>query len=431
MTDRAAAPTERATACPFVAFEDERDERSDRPDHRHRCYAESKPAPRAIAHQEAFCLSPQFAACPTFQDWARREAAHSATSRSAAAVSAAAASEAIDDDDEEPGTDPAEFDAEDEGDYGRPATTEPSRSGSRDWAAPPPWVVETPPPASAAGGSGGAKSGGSKKGGAAKAGAAAAGAGAGLAASRWLSDEPFDEDAAAPGSASSAPAGKASIASAATPAPSAAVYDPGTADAPQTATPNPELAGLAAAGASRSRTRSSSRPPSGQAKAGRRPPVNDDRGPSWERPRRFEAYPSLRTRVGLPAVPRVLLALVGLGLAAVILFMVPSLFFSKGDQGTGDASPTPSAVPSASVSTTPVPAATPLTYTVKAGDNLGKIARKFGVTQKDILAANPKIKDPNRIAVGQVIVIPAAAAPTEVIDSGPTSPSPRPSSAAP
>ena len=130
-------------------------------------------------------------------------------------------------------------------------------------------------------------------------------------------------------------------------------------------------------------------------------------------------------------MPRVLLALVGLGLAAVILFMVPSLFFSKGDQGTGDATPTPTAAPSASVSPTPVPAATPLTYTVKAGDNLGKIARRFGVTQKDILAANPKIKDPNRIAVGQVIVIPAAAAATEVIDSGPTSPSPKPSSAAP
>ncbi len=81
MTDRAAAPTERATACPFVAFEDDRDERSDRPDHRHRCFAESRPAPRAIAHQEAFCLSPAFAGCPTFQDWARREAAHTSTVR--------------------------------------------------------------------------------------------------------------------------------------------------------------------------------------------------------------------------------------------------------------------------------------------------------------------------------------------------------------
>jgi len=435
MTDRAAAPTERATACPFVAFEDERDERSDRPDHRHRCYAESKPAPRAIAHQEAFCLSPQFAACPTFQDWARREAAHSATSRStAAAPEALAAAAVVAEEDDEGVTDQGAYDAEDEGDYGRPAAAtaaEPSRSGSRDWAAPPPWVVETAPPADAASGSGSPKSGGSKKRGASAAGAAAAGAGAGLATSRWLSDEPFDDDAAAT-AGSSAPSGKAAGSAATAPAASAAVYDPGSADAPQTATPNPELAGLAAAGASRTRSRSSGRPPSGQAKAGRRPPVADDRGPSWERPRRFEAYPSLRTRVAFPAVPRVLLALVGLGFAAVILFMVPSLFFSKGDQGgTGDASPSPSALPSASVAASPVPAATPLTYTVQPGDNLGKIARKFKVTQQDILKANPKIKDPNKIAVGQVIVIPTAAAPTEVIDSGPTSPSPQPSSAAP
>ena len=46
------------------------------PDHRHRCYAESEPAPRALAHQEAYCLSSAFPVCPTFQEWARREAAH-------------------------------------------------------------------------------------------------------------------------------------------------------------------------------------------------------------------------------------------------------------------------------------------------------------------------------------------------------------------
>ena len=75
MTDRGMAHSDGAPACPFVAFEDDRDERSDRPDHRHRCYAEVHPAPRAIAHQEAYCLSSAFAVCPTFQDWAHREAA--------------------------------------------------------------------------------------------------------------------------------------------------------------------------------------------------------------------------------------------------------------------------------------------------------------------------------------------------------------------
>ncbi|MEO5703373.1 MAG: hypothetical protein ABIR64_00095, partial [Candidatus Limnocylindrales bacterium] len=77
MTERGLPIADGAPACPFVAFEDDRDERAGSPDHRHRCYAEAQPAPRALAHQEAYCLSSAFPVCPTFQDWARREAARS------------------------------------------------------------------------------------------------------------------------------------------------------------------------------------------------------------------------------------------------------------------------------------------------------------------------------------------------------------------
>ncbi len=76
MTERGLPSVDGAPACPFVAFEDDRESRSTSPDHRHRCYAEPLPAPRAAAHQEAYCLSSAFPVCPTFQDWARREAAH-------------------------------------------------------------------------------------------------------------------------------------------------------------------------------------------------------------------------------------------------------------------------------------------------------------------------------------------------------------------
>src|SRR5512143_4369597 len=75
MTERGLPIVDGAPACPFVAFEDDRDERAASPDHRHRGYAEPQPAPRALAHQEAYCLSSAFPVCPTFQDWARREAA--------------------------------------------------------------------------------------------------------------------------------------------------------------------------------------------------------------------------------------------------------------------------------------------------------------------------------------------------------------------
>src|SRR6187200_3498251 len=77
MTDRGLPIVDGAPACPFVAFEDDRDARATAPDHRHRCFAEARPAPRALAHQEAYCLSSAFPVCPTFQDWARREAARS------------------------------------------------------------------------------------------------------------------------------------------------------------------------------------------------------------------------------------------------------------------------------------------------------------------------------------------------------------------
>src|SRR5438477_12991961 len=97
MIDRGLLNGDGAQACPFVAFEHDRDERATSPDHRHRCYAEARPAPRAIAHQEAYCLSSAFPLCPTFQDWARRESARArgagvgAPSSAAAAASAAGA----------------------------------------------------------------------------------------------------------------------------------------------------------------------------------------------------------------------------------------------------------------------------------------------------------------------------------------------------
>lgn len=51
------------------------------------------------------------------------------------------------------------------------------------------------------------------------------------------------------------------------------------------------------------------------------------------------------------------------------------------------------------------------TYTVKAGDTLSQIALNNGVSLKAVIAANPQIKNPSLIYVGQKINIPAAGAP--------------------
>jgi len=45
-------------------------------------------------------------------------------------------------------------------------------------------------------------------------------------------------------------------------------------------------------------------------------------------------------------------------------------------------------------------------YTVRASNTLFSIARQFGVTVRQIVAANPQIANPNTIFVGQVICIP-------------------------
>lgn len=48
-------------------------------------------------------------------------------------------------------------------------------------------------------------------------------------------------------------------------------------------------------------------------------------------------------------------------------------------------------------------------YLVKAGDTLTSIAKRFGVSVKDILKVNPDIKDANKIMAGEVIRMPAKA----------------------
>ena len=47
-----------------------------------------------------------------------------------------------------------------------------------------------------------------------------------------------------------------------------------------------------------------------------------------------------------------------------------------------------------------------MTYKVKAGDNLSKVAKRFGISLAQLLKANPQIKNPDKIKVGQLINLP-------------------------
>jgi LysM repeat protein len=435
MTDRGLPSVDGPPACPFIAFEDERDERASSPDHRHRCYAEVTPAPRALAHQEAYCLSSAFPVCPTFQDWARREAAQArgssvrgsgaaaATAASVAAQAATRPSAEIREEQDDLGLDDADPQAEDappahEADvderddadeWAQPRPdAEPliRRNPPRDWAAPPPWASGSAA-AGAAGSYGRPTADGDPSAPEFLASRSAAAAGAGLAGSaadRLASGQPVGTQPSAP--------------------------------------PSDELAGLVADPVARSvpPARPPDRPPTGHypttAAAGRRPTVSSTRpktppahdGPSWEQAKRYEAYPTIKTRAGLPGVPRLAALAAALVLGALILFMLPG-FLGVGGGGPGSsASPTPGASDVAA-SDSPEPtvsaAPTPQTYTIKAGDTLNKIAKKFGLTVDALLAANKQIKNPNKISVGDVLKIPSVT-PDEVTDPSAEAPSDSP-----
>jgi hypothetical protein len=135
-------------------------------------------------------------------------------------------------------------------------------------------------------------------------------------------------------------------------------------------------------------------------------------GPAWERPHRFEAYPSLRTRVGLPSIPGIVIGALALVLAGAILFFGGPMLLGLGSKPVAP-SPSPTATPTATPAPTPTPGPTPQAYVIAKGDTMSKIAARFGVTLEALLAANPQLKDPNKIVEGDQLTIPVPM-PTEL-----------------
>jgi hypothetical protein len=409
MTDRGLPIVDGAPACPFVAFEDDRDERAASPDHRHRCYAEANPAPRALAHQEAYCLSSAFPVCPTFQDWARREAARSRT-------------------------DPPRGADRDRGDPGQP-----QRNPPRNWAAPPPWMSredrralgdpnwdddgddadEAQPglPRQGRGLSGSYADRVASDPAAAVPGdlpdeelgtlttAEASGIGMGRASVPSSAPPPaYDERAAQPELSAPAPA----------PAPTPARRAPGLdGDEHDVAPPPPirrrerDSAHLGAPVGADERAGGPDRRPGGPERRTER--RREAPAPEWERAKPLEAYPTLRSR-RLPelSVPPMLVAVVALALAAAVLFALPGLL-GFGKPGPG-ATATPSVANSTSLPSlgpTSVPQPTALTYIVAPGDTMSRIAGRFGLTLEELIAANVEnVPDPDALLIGQELIIP-------------------------
>jgi len=372
MTERGLPIVDGAPACPFVAFEDDRDARAAVPDHRHRCYAEARPAPRALAHQEAYCLSSAFPVCPTFQDWARREAAHSRA----------------------------------EGQ--RQADPEPASSGQsqrnppRNWSAPPPWAA-----GSGAGGepwSDDAEGGEDVQSqGRGLSGSYADRVASGTAAGGPGGDDDHEDDDEAANAGAAAGIGAA-----------AAAAGPGTPSSGARMREQDPVYAAAFEG---------SGDDPGDTPAPRRERRRDKDAPEWERARPLEVYPTLRAR-RMPelSLPPLLVAIVALALAAAVLFALPGILGFGSPSAVS--SPSPSPLTSAAAETfapTPVPAATPQVYVVQSGDTMSKIAKKFHVPLADLIAANAEnIPNPNRLQIGDQVTIPVPQ-PSELPEASPAS----------
>ncbi len=86
-----------------------------------------------------------------------------------------------------------------------------------------------------------------------------------------------------------------------------------------------------------------------------------------------------------------------------------------GSAASPSPSPTPTPAPTQIASIAPAtpaptetPAPTPATsiYVVKKGDTLIRIAAAYKITLKALRAANPTVKDPTKLQIGQKLIIP-------------------------
>lgn len=399
-------------ACPFIALELDRDRRSDKPDYRHRCFAEPIPQPRAIAHQEAYCLSSEFAACPIFQGWAMRAAARpvpvpsgyegrtaqpQAPMPSAPEAQAAAAQAAL----------PADV---------PPVAPAPGEA----------WPAETFSPASSVDTPAQMAAFGQEDSG------ERAGVEEFESATPAEAEPPFEHEfpsAWSTASASPAAPSPAFLAGGSERAAPDAALNPSGDDAPV-----PDFLAGRAERAPVARPR-----PSRPDVQSRETVSREDLVPSWELTSRYGADPGdghggrrVRDdddgggggggRFGGLVTAIVVVAILALGVAGVIFLpgllagrpaatSTPTItlaptFLSSPTLPVASVTPIASVGPTLAPTATPEPGATPRLYRIKGGDTLGRIAQRFRVTVAEILAANPQITNPDRIVPGDVITIP-------------------------
>jgi hypothetical protein len=130
-------------------------------------------------------------------------------------------------------------------------------------------------------------------------------------------------------------------------------------------------------------------------------------GPSWERPKRLEAYPTLKTRIGLGSVhlpPILSVGAVVLRRGSLLLTILG--WRRRGPPAVGAASAGRRLAGRAHADARP----DELIYRVQEGYTMSKIADRFGVPLAALVEANREnIPNADLLQIGQEIIIPLAA----------------------
>jgi LysM repeat protein len=408
MTQRGELFADGPQACPFIALELDRDRRSDKPDYRHRCFAEPTPQPRAIAHQEQYCLSPDFAACPIFQGWAMRAAA-------------------------------------------RPVPVPQGYEGRARSDQPPPPAAPMPPASIASSTAGASNASPAQPALPLDAQPVVPQPGESWPADAFAPSEQPDAEQipvfetpslTVPGSVPEVEMPAAEAAGPGTSADTGTPPDWSSTSANMPAEPNdePPVPGFLA---SRSERAAPARPRSSRPEVPFRETVSrEDLVPSWDLTDRYGADAGeRRSLVGRPATDDdgggggdrfggfvtmiAVIAILALGVLGVIFLpgmlaghapaatatptfsTLPTGLVTPSLPPSATGTPLVTALPTAEITPAPSPEATPRLYRIKSTDNsLTAIAHRFGLTLRQLLDANPQITDPDRIQVGQVITIP-------------------------
>ena len=154
------------------------------------------------------------------------------------------------------------------------------------------------------------------------------------------------------------------------------------------------------------------------------PAMEPRRGPShpdWERPPTQYDYPALRGREEHRALWPLAAAALGVALVVVVLVIIPMILSSRSTAVVASASPRHSATGSVAPDSSGSPQLTPAAgvdatptasisfrrhYTIKKGDSLASVARKYKLQLWELLAANPPLTSKSILRVGGSLNIP-------------------------